>query len=697
MSRPPHSNHYTFPSAYSPAEHSSTTSQDFNAQDVLQSSVAPLDHLEDTHSGLTPATGLLNTEPLIIHQNPSDKSQLGNMDQNMHYNDTNGQWQPVWDAYGTAPMPDLTGINGGWVNPDPWQTPLHQYQDDYPIEQDPLAPNDCGVLDLSFDETFGGQGSNIDLNSMYVQQDLNYQDFPLPTELPAVPDPHVPCNIPQPSHRAPKPRTHISTETKAVLENYFAHEPYPSPSRVNALADDLGLPHKSVKTWFNNHRARCPQAAKLQTPITPVAPRSAPATFAEPAFLDTSFMPSSMPPAVTSNGTGLTKERLASVSSSSSGSSRRSVTMDRFLNITPAEDEPNFVPGPLRLQTDCPSLTHSASYSNSNHLQFENNTPASVCSTDSYAESRATSTSFSSAPRRGRRRFGAARHEPYPSYQSLRSARSNDTPDTPASGNGVYVCTFCHKRYRNKYEWKRHEESVHVPNKLYICLCGVNDKFADPCTFCGDRWPSAVHDCYNNYQQCLDKPEQERTFTRKDHLLQHIRQVHQEDPANIKDTVDHWCKPAPPPALGSETLRCGFCQRDCPTWKDRVDHVAQHFQDGLDISQWNIRPNERPTSAPQASIEHLSPLNPVDDASFNLQEVMFAQPSPSSWPENFATSQDFTTRMVLRNFDADSRRPSCRTESTITEETWAERGRERLRKVRNSLVGSLKRNRDFNP
>jgi hypothetical protein len=77
---------------------------------------------------------------------------------------------------------------------------------------------------------------------------------------------------------------------------------------------------------------------------------------------------------------------------------------------------------------------------------------------------------------------------------------------------------------------------------------------------------------------CQEKTVQERTFYRKDHLNQHLRLMHD---VKYDSSMDKWRS-----TTTEIKSRCGLCDTNFTTWKERVDHIAQHFKNGADISQW---------------------------------------------------------------------------------------------------------------
>ncbi|RMJ16199.1 hypothetical protein CDV36_004126 [Fusarium kuroshium] len=95
------------------------------------------------------------------------------------------------------------------------------------------------------------------------------------------------------------------------------------------------------------------------------------------------------------------------------------------------------------------------------------------------------------------------------------------------------------------------------------------------CVFCGEVTPSETHLATHNPAAC-----QERSFSRKDHLKQHLRLVHN---AGLIDlSLKLW--KAQKPEIKS---RCGFCKAELETWLDRVDHLSNHFKLGCTMADWS--------------------------------------------------------------------------------------------------------------
>jgi hypothetical protein len=206
---------------------------------------------------------------------------------------------------------------------------------------------------------------------------------------------------------------------------------------------------------------------------------------------------------------------------------------------------------------------------------YERQSNASSCSTAQWSVSMFSHASLGS--RRGRRR-------PAP-----RSAIPLTNP-APGTEQGFYSCTFCPKRFNRKYIWQRHEESVHVLRKVYIC---TPEFLLDPpighpagspwCSWC--PWYPFLGtkllrpDCDHAGGQCSTRTIEERTFFRKDNLVQHFRIVHKASAHSYSVQNAANCEQAR--ASTATQLKCPFCGCTSTSWKERVGHVARHFEESL--------------------------------------------------------------------------------------------------------------------
>jgi hypothetical protein len=108
------------------------------------------------------------------------------------------------------------------------------------------------------------------------------------------------------------------------------------------------------------------------------------------------------------------------------------------------------------------------------------------------------------------------------------------------------------------------------------------------CVFCmkspGNSVPrSKSHDetCHR-IVDCLRKPKTERTFARRDNLIQHLKGFHNVVPP--EHVVDSWEVQAD---RSYHVWTCGFCGKTLDDWDVRASHIAEHFRKGLRMDSWD--------------------------------------------------------------------------------------------------------------
>ena len=144
-----------------------------------------------------------------------------------------------------------------------------------------------------------------------------------------------------------------------------------------------------------------------------------------------------------------------------------------------------------------------------------------------------------------------------------------------------FKCTFCTDSFRTKYDWTRHEKSLHISLEKWICaplgpvITSISTGLKE-CVYCGHINPTIDHIETHNHKECEEKGLLARTFYRKDHLRQHLRLVHE---CKIIDSMNGWKV-----SVDSIRSRCGFCSTWFDRWQDRVDHLAKHFRAGCSVS-----------------------------------------------------------------------------------------------------------------
>lgn len=146
-----------------------------------------------------------------------------------------------------------------------------------------------------------------------------------------------------------------------------------------------------------------------------------------------------------------------------------------------------------------------------------------------------------------------------------------------------FQCTFCCDSFKSKYDWRRHEKSLHLDLEVWRCATtsgtltrlGSTERY---CTYCNAAEPDLPHLETHNHQACINRAPAARCFRRRDHLAQHLRVFHKLD--NLPP-LDDWVEQAP--AIKS---RCGFCNSSLTSWDERADHLAGHFRQGCTMRDW---------------------------------------------------------------------------------------------------------------
>ncbi|KAG0158413.1 hypothetical protein PDIDSM_5927 [Penicillium digitatum] len=185
------------------------------------------------------------------------------------------------------------------------------------------------------------------------------------------------------------------------------------------------------------------------------------------------------------------------------------------------------------------------------------------------AFSHPSSLSFGSMDRKERRRRRKA------------SVPVNTLAHSKAKSARPFQCTFCTDSFPAKYDWQRHEKSMHLILDKWTCSPhgGTIEQNGIPlCVFCLAASPDDEHLETHNFISCQEKAVQERTFYRKDHLNQHLRLMHN---AKFQPCMEKWQS-----SITDIKSRCGFCGSVFQKWKDRVDHLAGHFKNGASMAQW---------------------------------------------------------------------------------------------------------------
>ncbi|KAF2854060.1 hypothetical protein T440DRAFT_388801 [Plenodomus tracheiphilus IPT5] len=385
------------------------------------------------------------------------------------------------------------------------------------------------------------------------------------------------------------PQRRIPLEARQILEEEFAANPYPCSWEMDIVAHQANLDIKKVRNWYNNTRAR---------------------KRGDDTHIGTGFQGS---PAGTRR---LLKPKLSKDSLEA---------LDKHADATAHTPQP-----PLAMylaqsyQDEAIELRDLRSaidqYSSNGDCQdddlsiFELGRRGSIITSAASSDGTAPTTytasssgshskisSFGRERRRGRRRM--AWKDPLHNRQSINGVNNAGQPqkDLP------FFCTFCPRAFKTKYEWLRHEDSVHALRTTWICCDAKSTSPLDFCPFCGQISPDDLHMAGHKYQQCRSQPESKRTFYRRDHFVQHLHHVHFTNIKHpsvrvgcqtrllgtqggshfgCKDLTLKWRRFGAPMKRDDPMMHCGFCGRVSKDWAERCVHVAEHLRSRLDRSSW---------------------------------------------------------------------------------------------------------------
>ena len=244
---------------------------------------------------------------------------------------------------------------------------------------------------------------------------------------------------------------------------------------------------------------------------------------------------------------------------------------------SPPEDEPASLTAIMNAVDEMPSGQQSSRHSQSSspaNAFGGYRKPSSITSgeysassAESIGSSAGRSTPQSSQSRRSRGRV-TKKSKPKP---------WNDGKPRP------FCCTFCCDRFRSKYDWVRHEKSLHLTLETWFCAPLGPSAFSQVtgrqhCVFCDIADPAPDHFSKHIYDECQKLSQSNRSFRRKDHLVQHLRHFHHVDSVPL---IDEWKV-----ETKDITSRCGFCNQNLIDWNERIEHLGDHFRKGLTMKDW---------------------------------------------------------------------------------------------------------------
>ncbi|KAF1813767.1 hypothetical protein P152DRAFT_457136 [Eremomyces bilateralis CBS 781.70] len=204
----------------------------------------------------------------------------------------------------------------------------------------------------------------------------------------------------------------------------------------------------------------------------------------------------------------------------------------------------------------------------------------SALSSGSHSRSHGSGSAYSYGSRNSFGSFGSGiakkerRRRRRPATKPL---KTNDEDNRP------FQCTFCTDKFKSKYDWTRHEKSLHLSLEKWICgplgeVVTDSATGVHRCVYCDTLNPDRAHLDTHNHRACEEKGLESRTFYRKDHLRQHLRLMHG---CKLIPSMESWKS-----ENGNVRSRCGFCDLYFESWSARNEHLSKHFRAGAKMVEW---------------------------------------------------------------------------------------------------------------
>ncbi|VUC21300.1 unnamed protein product [Clonostachys rosea] len=346
-----------------------------------------------------------------------------------------------------------------------------------------------------------------------------------------------------------QPHKRFSIASIRVLNRWLSSHidrPYPTVGDVEIMQKQSGLNKKQILTWFANARRR----KKLW-------PSSSPSKIRPPSDTASRENSHARPP------TPIVQQMNP---------------FERWRN-SPPEHEPASVPAIARAllgasndfdESPDSTLDDGQSHSISSSITGAETSHSSQSSHASgYSHSSGGSAGLSGFTRKKKRRAFAA--------------KKIKTQEALVKACHPYQCTFCTETFKTKHTWQRHEKSLHLSLEQWECAPSgsptVHTQSGLVCVYCGLTDPQEAHFDTHNHYACQRRLKEERMFSRKDHLGQHLRLVHNSQ--FMKGLMEEW------KSMHEQIRsRCGFCDLEMETWTERAGHLAEHFKEGSTMADW---------------------------------------------------------------------------------------------------------------
>lgn len=345
-----------------------------------------------------------------------------------------------------------------------------------------------------------------------------------------------------------------SRDRANVLKEWLkchSRHPYPTRQEKTSLAEKAGLSVTQVGTWFANARRR---------------------RKSQPEALNNSMASTSPSNPLDDSPLERWKNSPPEVEAAPLDAIMREVARSDIDDLPDDGSLKHFAPVPRQ---------RSPSHGKDARSQASSDASASALSSTSGSSAHSLGSNHSQGS------FGCFYLNDSARRRRRRRTKTTHTSKRPAKSTArkrPYQCTFCTDTFCAKYDWTRHEKTLHLSLEKFICAPfgqTYNDQLngTERCAFCDEASPPERHIDSHRVTICRQKPITLRTFYRKDHLLQHLRLVHRVN--HLTPSMETWKSKAT-----HINSRCGFCGDTFVLWSDRNDHIAEHYRKGASMKDW---------------------------------------------------------------------------------------------------------------
>lgn len=313
--------------------------------------------------------------------------------------------------------------------------------------------------------------------------------------------------VPLPSASSKRSSSRSVRKTQ-VLRDWFAvniQHPYPTDEEKSTLAEESGLSRTQVINWFTNARRR----HRLST---------------QPMVNNAMFRAGSpMPRSLLSSMTPMERWRHSPPDSEPVSEAAIQQALDSCVNGAA-----------VSVPTAGIDIPAGAEFSHVEELGSSASTDSMLYSRSAFrysSDGSLSNYSHASAKSDGALSARSSEDRTNPPWVSSSSARSK------RSKARTFTCSYCSRTFNKKYDWLRHERSVHAPGDTsWICsiplpqgqphvVWRLGQSVAE-CIFCGQSSPTDEHFQSHEFESCAKRGVQDRSFTRKDHMWQHLYKFH---------------------------------------------------------------------------------------------------------------------------------------------------------------------------